>query len=126
MEVTEEEVAKRVLFLGKLQKIASQLGAKYDKNNLGEALHMRSVYIGYLTELAFDADKWYYEKAAELSDAEQGLSEWKFKVKIENSLEGRICRFRKQIFESLRLQTEAITTQLIERQSDRKHASGQG
>jgi len=126
MEATDAEVAKRELFLAKLQKIASQLGANYDKHDLSDALHRRSVYIGYLTELAFDADKWYYAKAAELSDVEKGFPEWKFKVAIENSLEGRISRFRKQIFESLRLQTEAITTELIERQSDRKHASGQG
>lgn len=119
-----DTVEKQQLFLDRLEKIASRLKAEY-KDDIPGALHIRSVYMGWLSEMAFDAEKWYYDKAAELLDVEQGLPEWKFKVKIEQTPEGRIARFRKQIFESLRLQSEAITTELIERQSDRKHAGGQ-
>jgi hypothetical protein len=123
MDDAEKLAAKQLLFLEELTKLSKQLAREYGEN-LTDALHERSVMMGRLCYAGLEADQWFYDQAAELL-TEKGLPEWRFKILIEQTIAGRIARFRKQIQESLRIQSESITSELIEHQSDRKHSAGQ-
>lgn len=110
------------------EKIQSELKGiihyvdKGDKSNLSERLDILNSYLGRLTTLSAIIDDIYYKKWAELLDENQKTAEWKMRIKIENMIEGRLYRLKKQLIETIMYQCKNLTSLLIEVQSNRKHS----
>lgn len=105
--------------LKELDSFAERLAVDYG-SDLVKALRQRNVMFGRLVTIGRSIDNWYQQKSADLLDENPSLSEWRFKIKIGNTPEGGLNRFRDQLSKTLELQCDNIQSEMIEIQSERK------
>lgn len=105
--------------------MATSLTIGYSAANALQILRIRSSNMGRLCFLGEKIDRWYNNKAAEITAANAQIPEWKFKIEIGKTIEGRLNALRRRLSDTIELQCENLKIELIEMQSDRKHSKDQ-
>ena len=122
MKLTSSEMENTLKELGSM---ATSLTIGYSSANALQVLRIRSSNMGRLCFLGEKIDRWYGNRAAEITEKNPNIPEWKFKIEIGKTIEGRLSALRRRLSDTIELQCENLKIELIEMQSDRKHSKEQ-
>jgi len=111
--------------LKELSGMATSLTIGYSSANALQILRIRSSQMGRLCFTGEKIDLWYNNKAAEITEKNPQIPEWRFKVEIGKTIESRLNALRRRLSDTIELQCENLKIELIEMQSDRKHSKDQ-
>ncbi len=121
----ESTITEMENVLKEMSGMATSLTIGYSAANALQILRIRSSNMGRLCFLGEKIDRWYNNKAAEITAANAQIPEWKFKIEIGKTIEGRLNALRRRLSDTIELQCENLKIELIEMQSDRKHSKDQ-
>lgn len=124
-----EKLAEK--YIKELSDIADKLEKDYIDYQL--ALHMRSTYLARISNLETEIDRWYYNKAADITNAADAKAQkpsermvrWKLEVLMQSELEGRLYALKERVKKTIERQCEFIQSEMIGKHVDRKYSQHQ-